>query len=69
MINKQLIVKDFGPIKDTKADFKCVTVFIGPTGNGQSTLAKLAAILLGLHCWGLKTKRTVRSQDSISRQR
>lgn len=44
-MNEQLIVKNFGPIKDATVDFKRVTVFIGPTGGGKSTLAKLAAIM------------------------
>jgi predicted ATPase len=44
-MNEQLVVKNFGPIKDATVDFKRVTVFIGPTGGGKSTLAKLAAIL------------------------
>ena len=43
-MNEQLVVKNFGPIKDTEVIFKRVTVFIGPTGGGKSTLAKLAAI-------------------------
>lgn len=43
-MNEQLIVKNFGPIKDATVDFKRVTVFIGPTGGGKSTLAKLAAV-------------------------
>jgi predicted ATPase len=43
-MNEQLIVKNFGPIKDATVDFKRVTVFIGPTGGGKSTLAKLATI-------------------------
>jgi len=43
-MNEQLIVKNFGPIKDATVDFKRVTVFIGPTGGGKSTLAKLAAM-------------------------
>ena len=43
-MNEQLIVKNFGPINDATVDFKRVTVFIGPTGGGKSTLAKLAAI-------------------------
>jgi predicted ATPase len=42
-MNEQLVVKNFGPIKDATVDFKRVTVFIGPTGGGKSTLAKLAA--------------------------
>ncbi|GAA3956593.1 AAA family ATPase [Hymenobacter antarcticus] len=44
-MNEQLVVKNFGPIKDATVDFKRVTVFIGPTGGGKSTLAKLAAIM------------------------
>lgn len=43
-MNEQLIVKNFGPITDATVDFKRVTVFIGPTGGGKSTLAKLAAV-------------------------
>lgn len=43
-MNEQLIVKNFGPIRDATVDFKRVTVFIGPTGGGKSTLAKLAAV-------------------------
>ncbi|MBF9143193.1 AAA family ATPase [Hymenobacter properus] len=43
-MNEQLMVKNFGPIKDATVDFKRVTVFIGPTGGGKSTLAKLSAI-------------------------
>lgn len=41
-MNEQLVVKNFGPIKDATVDFKRVTVFIGPTGGSKSTLAKLA---------------------------
>ncbi|MGI4871646.1 MAG: AAA family ATPase [Janthinobacterium lividum] len=48
-MNEQLVVKNFGPIKDTTVDFKRVTVFIGPTGGGKSTLAKLAAIVKQKH--------------------
>lgn len=42
-MNEQLTVKNFGPITEATVDFKRVTVFIGPTGGGKSTLAKLAA--------------------------
>ncbi|TPG64583.1 AAA family ATPase [Hymenobacter nivis] len=45
-MNEQLIVKNFGPIKEATVDFKRVTVFIGPTGGGKSTLAKLKDIFL-----------------------
>jgi len=44
-MNEQLIVKNFGPITDATVDFKRVTVFIGPTGGGKSTLAKLAGVM------------------------
>ena len=44
-MNEQLVVKNFGPIKDATVDFKRVTVFIGPTGGGKSTLAKLAGVM------------------------
>jgi hypothetical protein len=53
-MNEQLIVKNFGPIKDATVDFKRVTVFIGPTGGGKSTLAKLAAIFKGDNFFGAK---------------
>ncbi|MBC7449394.1 MAG: AAA family ATPase [Hymenobacteraceae bacterium] len=43
-MNEKLTVRNFGPIKEAEVEFKRVTVFIGPTGGGKSTLAKLAAI-------------------------
>ena len=51
-MNEQLVVRNFGPIKDATVDFKRVTVFIGPTGGGKSTLAKLAAIFRGDEFFG-----------------
>ncbi|WP_216690508.1 AAA family ATPase [Hymenobacter siberiensis] len=58
-MNEQLVVKNFGPIKDATVDFKRVTVFIGPTGGGKSTLAKLAAIFRNgaLNTFGLKKRK------------
>ena len=50
-MNEQLVVKNFGPIKDATVDFKRVTVFIGPTGGGKSTLAKLAAVFRELRLY------------------
>ena len=58
IMNEQLVVKNFGPIKDATVDFKRVTVFIGPTGGGKSTLAKLAAIM--------KTKDSFKEGEQIS---
>ena len=43
-MNEQLVVKNFGPIKEASVNFKRITVFIGPSGGGKSTLAKLAAV-------------------------
>ncbi len=43
-MNEKLTVRNFGPIDNAEVEFKRVTVFIGPTGGGKSTLAKLAAI-------------------------
>ncbi|MBO2012900.1 AAA family ATPase [Hymenobacter negativus] len=57
-MNEQLVVKNFGPIKDATVDFKRVTVFIGPTGGGKSTLAKLAAIM--------KTETSFKDNERVS---
>lgn len=45
-MNEQLIVKNFGPFQreEVKVTFKKVTIFIGPSGGGKSTIAKLAAV-------------------------
>ena len=50
-MNEQLVVKNFGPIKEATVDFKRVTVFIGPTGGGKSTLAKLGAVFRELRLY------------------
>jgi predicted ATPase len=61
-MNEQLVVKNFGPIKDATVDFKRVTVFIGPTGGGKSTLAKLAAVF---RTRVLFTTKTAKEQQGI----
>jgi hypothetical protein len=45
-MNEQLVVKNFGPFQkeEVEVTFKKVTVLIGPSGGGKSTLAKLAAV-------------------------
>jgi len=65
-MNEQLIVKNFGPIKDATVDFKRVTVFIGPTGGGKSTLAKLAAIFRGDNFFGAKLDIRKKQFDNFS---
>lgn len=42
---ERLIVKNFGPLKSVDIEIKNINVFIGPTGSGKSTIAKLLAIL------------------------
>ena len=37
-------IKNFGPIRHVKLDLKDINVFIGTTGSGKSTVAKLVAI-------------------------
>jgi predicted ATPase len=65
VMNEQLVVKNFGPIKDATVDFKRVTVFIGPTGGGKSTLAKLAAVARDYVMYRLKNQQKIneRYQD------
>jgi predicted ATPase len=44
-MNEQLIIKNFGPFQSEEVEvtFKRISIFIGPTGGGKSTLVKLAA--------------------------
>nr|GFB47662.1 hypothetical protein [Tanacetum cinerariifolium] len=42
-MNEQLIVKNFGPIKDATVDFKRVTVFIGPTYRQLNSFLQFTA--------------------------
>jgi predicted ATPase len=41
---EKLIIKNFGAIRDIAIDLKDLTIFIGETGTGKSTLAKLISI-------------------------
>jgi predicted ATPase len=41
---ENLVIKNFGPIRDAKIDLKDINVFIGTTSSGKSTAAKLIAI-------------------------
>ncbi len=41
---ERLIVKNFGAIKNIELELKKLTVFIGETGAGKSTIAKLVSI-------------------------
>ncbi len=59
-MNEKLTVRNFGPITEAEVEFKRVTVFIGPTGGGKSTLAKLAAIFR-------EVRLALASEDEVQR--
>ena len=40
-MNEKLIIKNFGPIKDVELDLRKINIFIGESGTGKSTVAKL----------------------------
>ncbi len=40
-----LTVRDFGPIADLSLDFKRITLLIGPSASGKSTLLKIVAMM------------------------
>lgn len=41
---ENLIIKNFGPIKNAQIELKPINIFIGTTSSGKSTVAKLATI-------------------------
>lgn len=48
---EKLIVKNFGAIRNVEIQLKDLTVFIGETGTGKSTLAKLVSIFRSTDFW------------------
>jgi len=48
---EKLIVKNFGAIRNIEIDLKDLTIFIGKTGTGKSTLAKLVSIFRSADFW------------------
>jgi energy-coupling factor transporter ATP-binding protein EcfA2 len=48
---EKLIVKNFGAICDVDIELKPLTIFIGETGTGKSTLAKLISIFRNSEFW------------------
>lgn len=50
----QLIVKDFGAIKNATIEIKKYNFFIGHTSSGKSTVAKLLAIFNNASFWSIK---------------
>jgi predicted ATPase len=54
---ERLTVKNFGPIKDVEIKLSKLVIFIGETGTGKSTLAKLISIFRDKSFWkNLSTK-------------
>ncbi len=48
---EKLIVKNFGAIQNIEIQLKNLTIFIGETGTGKSTLAKLVSIFRSIDFW------------------
>lgn len=44
-LTEKLIVRDFGPLTNVVIDFKRITLLIGPSACGKSTLLKIVAIM------------------------
>ena len=44
-LSENLVVRDFGPIVDATIEFKRITLLIGPSASGKSTLLKVVAIM------------------------
>ena len=42
---EKLSVRDFGPITNVSIDFKRITLLIGPSASGKSTLLKIVAMM------------------------
>lgn len=40
-LTEKLIVRDFGPLTNVVIDFKRITLLIGPSACGKSTLLKI----------------------------
>jgi predicted ATPase len=48
---EKLIAQNFGPIRNVEVQLKDLTIFIGETGTGKSTLAKLVSIFRSADFW------------------
>lgn len=44
-LTEKLIVRDFGPLTNVVIDFKRITLLIGPSASGKSTLLKIVAMM------------------------
>jgi predicted ATP-dependent endonuclease of OLD family len=57
---EKLIVRNFGAIRDVEIELKALTVFIGESGTGKSTLAKLISIFRDYRFWSNEDIREVK---------
>ena len=44
-LKEKLIVREFGPLTNVEIDFKRITLLIGPSASGKSTLLKIVAMM------------------------
>jgi len=62
---EKLIVKNFGAIRNVEIDLKDLTIFIGKTGTGKSTLAKLVSIFRSADFWMSDMDNAVFSKNLV----
>lgn len=62
---EKLIVKNFGAIRNIEIDLKDLTIFIGKTGTGKSTLAKLVSIFRSANFWMSDMDNAVFSENLV----
>ena len=47
---ERIVIKDFGPIKELEInDIKKITIFIGDSGSGKSTVMKVISLFRWLY--------------------
>lgn len=56
---EKLIIRNFGAIRDVEIELKALTIFIGETGTGKSTLAKLISIFRSRDFWSNEKIREI----------
>lgn len=57
MKKENLIIKNFGPIKEVNIELKKINIFIGGQSTGKSTISKLISIFRDPNYWKLKDEK------------